>query len=190
MLFVILSSFVTLVLIDRVVRIGNLRLAKDQARYELFALRDELRKAAITGRAPMNRWFDYMDSTLTRSIDKIYQVSLLDLMVFAALYRENRKIEEAVANRRRAFELPENTIVAGIYERYLYVLVRFMMNRNLISRIAHSLSHRDHDRDRDCCGDAASSQEDGRKSKAEVFSNVPATSTLLTYGLVPQRVAA
>jgi hypothetical protein len=179
--FVILASLITLILLDRVIRGGHFKIARDAARFKLFALRDELRRAAIEQKVKQSEWFYYLDTTLTRSISNITRISFLDYLVFALRYKEDERIKMAVENRKRAFSLPENQILAEIYNKYLFTLFRFMCERNLLFWLlmgAHS------DRNR------GSHLPKDEVEKVEIFGNVPATSTLLTHGLMAQPVAA
>lgn len=70
------SAAIMLALLDRALRFERISTAQMRAKFELFAIRDDLRRLERTGVLSADRWFSYMDTTLTRSTASIEVITL------------------------------------------------------------------------------------------------------------------
>jgi hypothetical protein len=175
MLYLLLIGIVMLALLDRTVRNGRLRVLKLETKYKLFALRDELRRAAMRGEIPDNNWLEYMDTTLTMTIERLDAVSLWAVLVMMFRHRKDEPLFlDLQTKMKAAFALEENKKTAEIHLRYRECLSRFLRARHPIaSAVEHTVE-----------GlltqlEAASRRE---KAIAQTFAAAPETSTLMRYG--------
>src|ERR1700737_4672493 len=89
MLYLILTTLILLALLDRALRGGRIRLLKLDVEFQLFELRDELRNEGIREEIPYHNWFDYMDTTLTRTIGAIDKVNPWLAVGFIRIHRKD-----------------------------------------------------------------------------------------------------
>src|SRR5262249_44120274 len=108
MLYVILLTVVMLAFLDRATRLAKVDYLKAETRFNLFALRDELRNAAIEGQVQRNNWFDYMDTTLTAAIERLDAFTFLGWLALAFRHREDTSLLQAQENLDRALNSPSN----------------------------------------------------------------------------------
>ena len=115
MLLVLASSLILLAMLDRALRHERIANAQIEARFGFFAIRDDLRRLGRDGSVPQDRWFAYMDTTLTRSTVAIERIHLWNAIAYMRVC-DFRKIERAEKNRARAMKkLPA---LADIHSRY------------------------------------------------------------------------
>jgi hypothetical protein len=127
-----------LALLDRATRYGRLEILKVQTRFNLFALRDELRSKLIKGEIPNNNWFEYMDTTLTKSIDRLNSFTVWQAAVLAVHNEKDASVRKARQNLEEALEKPENKEIAGIYNKYILCLAVFLYHRHSTFRFLMS----------------------------------------------------
>src|SRR5437660_9636890 len=177
MLYLILSSLIMLALLDRALRGGRIRLLKLDLEFKLFALRDELRNAAIIEEIPYNSLFDYMDTTLTRTIGTIDKVNPWLAVGLICIHRNNPTLYVAYRQLKEALSQTRNHKIADVYQRYLDCLAQFLKSRYKLSWPLAAIifgmvskEKRQHD-----------SIEQEERELAPIFSIAPETSTLSEY---------
>lgn len=139
MLVVLLSTLIMLALLDRATRYGRLELLKLQTRFKLFALRDELRRKLISGEIPNSNWFAYMDTTLTKSIDRLNDFTIWEAAALAASVDGDPSVQKAHKNLQQALKRPENREIASIFNKYRNCLMGFLYNRHTTFRFFMNL---------------------------------------------------
>lgn len=181
MLFVILGCLVLLALLDRTVRGGRIRLAELDFRFGLFEIRDVLRDAAIDEEISYSKWFDYMDTTLTRTLDAVEAVNPWMAVGYAFTHRNDPAVKQGRRELEEALRRPENKKIARVYAMYTECISKFLKARFPASwplaAIIFAITDRQQRSD--------SVQEEERKL-APVFSFSPETSTFSEYIVNPK----
>ncbi len=135
MLYLILSILLLVFLFDR---LHSLRIADKALRhqYQLYAVRDGLREAAMTGHVNARNWvFQYLDSSIAKTIDRLPEVSMWQALALWLAYRHNSEIREADKHLRRELEKPENEIFKDAFVFYQAILISYLMDRHLVFRL-------------------------------------------------------
>lgn len=167
MLIAIISGIVMLSLLDRAARSDKIALAQMKARFDLFAIRDELRRRGRSGAVEENRWFSYMDTTLTRAIMSVEYLTVWHAVSYLHAI-DPARFEAADRSRREA--MSRNQALAELHERYTQCLWQLMRDRHVLlwrvlGIIAKTLG-----------------VLDGRRQKiVQALRTAPETSTLLEY---------
>ncbi len=130
MLYIIISTIVMLGFLDRSLRRGHLDKLKLKTRFELFAFRDELRLALIRGEVAPGRWFDYLDTTLTKSIDNLDDINLWESIALLLSYSKDPAIEAAIAKQAEELRDPANHRLLDLQTKFTSCLARFLMKRH------------------------------------------------------------
>jgi hypothetical protein len=115
MLIVLASSLILLAMLDRALRHERIANAQIEARFTFFAIRDDLRRLGRNGVVPENRWFAYMDTTLTRSTVAVEGIHLWNALAYL-LACDFQAVERAEKNRAQAMK--KHPALAAIYSRY------------------------------------------------------------------------
>lgn len=176
MLFVIVGCLVLLALLDRTVRGGRIRLAEMDFRFGLFHIRDVLRDAAINEEISYSKWFDYMDTTLTRTLDSIDAVNPWMAVGYAFTHRNDLAVKDGLRDLQEALRQPENRKIARVYAMYTECLSSFLKARFPASWPLAAITFAIITKERN----SDSVQEEERKL-APVFSVSPETSTFSEY---------
>jgi hypothetical protein len=128
MIIAIISCIIMVTLIDRALRLERIATAQMKARFELFALRDELRRLQRHGDVSADRWFSYMDTTLTRATAAIEAVTLWHAIGYMIASRSTQilaKIDYAERVRKDAMRaVPELASIHARYDKSLAELLR------------------------------------------------------------------
>ncbi len=107
--------------------------------YELYALRDELREAAIRGEVKPTDWvFSYLDSSIAKTIGMLPRINLLVFIGIAMLYRHDRAVCEASHHLKRELERPRNVFLKQVHERYIETILALMIARQPFIRASVS----------------------------------------------------
>jgi len=174
MLFLILTILLMSALLDRSLRTGRLDLLKLRLRFDLFALRDELRRAAILGEAPLNQWFEYLDTTITKTIDNIESLNFWEISTLMVAHGSDKSILKAYDRLVSELQRQENWKLAEIYSNFINLNVKFLVRRHrgpvvTFTALAKIVVRADNLIDR--CSDLV----------RRVLASAPETSTLLRY---------
>jgi len=133
MLFIIIGSIVLLALLDRTIRGGRIRLAELDFKFGLFEIRDVLRDAAIDAEIPYSPWFDYMDTTLTRTIDSLKAVNPWMAVGYALTHRNNPAAQNGQRELQEVLRRAENKKLARVYAMYTECIGKFLKARFPVS---------------------------------------------------------
>ncbi len=136
MLYFLISMLIMAALFDRATRRGRIELVLLDARFKLFALRDQLRDAAISGEVPENKWFAYLDTTITKSIDKLSELTVWEVSGLFVSYRHDESILRAQTALFRALSQEENQKLAQIYGELVVRIGEVLFFRHLGTRYA------------------------------------------------------
>jgi hypothetical protein len=143
-------------------------------RFDLFALRDELRAAVIAGEAPQNKWFEYLDTTITKSIDNIQHLNIWEIGGLVLNHGHDESLVQAYLRLLDALAEPGNERLAQIYGRLVGLNATFLAGRHRVT-VATVLG---------LAGMATRTAKviDRCRKRIElVLSGAPETSTLLRY---------
>lgn len=185
MLYLILTTFIMLALLDRTMRGGRVRLLRLDLEFKLFALRDELRNHLIREEIPYSNWFDYMDTTLTRTIGRMDKVNPWLAVGLLCIHRNDTELFCAYEKLRDALRHPENRKIERVYDSYTNAVGEFLKRRYPISwpaaAIAFALIRRQKQPEHQ-------SIEQEERELTPIFSIAPETSTLREYSHVNTNV--
>lgn len=130
MLLMVVAGIVMLAFLDRAMRTGRLDLLKLRFRFDLFALRDELRAAVIAGKVPKDNWFEYLDTTITKAIDHIDGANMYEMFALVVGHLHDREILEAYSKFLVTIQEERNAELLRIYSKYIALHVRFLGKRH------------------------------------------------------------
>jgi hypothetical protein len=175
-----------LAFLDKAVRRGPLELQDANLRYELFSARDRLRFSLIKGETEYNKWFKYLDTTLTQTIHSVRDVNPV-IATFAMMqFQNDPAFDVAYHEREAALMLDENRGVKKAYRRYIETIGDYLTKRHSLSlRIMVEVMMRLEKRAQAHPTDIHTSKDPktSGESVAPFFSLSPQTSTLLKYGM-------
>ncbi len=125
-----LFAFLGLILLDRLRRIRVDTIVR-QHQFDLYALRDELREAVLHGEIDPKNWvFQYLDSSIVKTISYLKNINLWRLLFVAGTYRRDRRFLVAREHLQHELEKPSNKLLADIHDKYAYNLGCFMISRH------------------------------------------------------------
>lgn len=170
MLYFLISMLIMAALFDRATRRGRIELVLLDARFKLFALRDKLRNAAIAGEVPENKWFEYLDTTITKSIDNLSGLTVWEVGGLFAAYRHDESVLRAQSALFKALAQEENHDLGLIYGELVYRIGEVLFLRHLCTRyMMYAVVF------------AASRTQGLKKKFAQIVTVAPETSTLTQY---------
>jgi hypothetical protein len=123
--------FVILIAVDRAWRFQNNTVVLE-SQFRLFKLRDDLRAAVTSGDVhPANWVFEYLDSSITRSIDALPGLHIWRVLGLMVTHRPDRvAIAARQDNLRRELAKDKNRILAQMYMRYVGEMGLFLIRRH------------------------------------------------------------
>lgn len=167
MLIPILSALIMLALLDKALRLERLEFAQLDAKLKFFAIRDDLRRLERRGEVDHDRWFAYMDTTLTRSITAIEILNVWHAFAFMATC-DMRKIN--IAEQNRSVAMKQRPSLAAIHRAYSDAIDQLIRERHaLLWRLLGLLAM------------LFGTMTRTRRSIINALSGAPETSTLLQY---------
>lgn len=129
MLIAIASGVIMLAFLDRAMRLERIATAQLKAKFELYAIRDDLRRAERHGVVPGERWFNYMDTTLTKCAASIERLTVWHALAYLRV-SDFPAIQEAERNREAAMkEFPE---LVALHRRYAECVARLVKERHAL----------------------------------------------------------
>lgn len=168
MLYIVIGCVVLLAFIDRVVRKGRIERLEMTAAFQLYALRDRLRAAAIDGNTPVNNWFNYLDTSLSRTAGNIERVSIWTYYWYVVACKDiDPQVRQASHLRNLVFTRGEYRVMAEIFKEYEATIMGTLCARH------HFLMFR-HRRE------LKRATRPARRA-VKKFSSIPVTSTLLQF---------
>jgi hypothetical protein len=140
--------------------------------YDLFRLRDDLRDYVIANPQMARSWlFAYLDSTITKSIVQLPDLSIWQLVALNAAYSDDDRWKRLVAQLECEMQKERNAEFRSIENRLMTLLVKYLSERHtaliasagaveIVSAVIHSRL------------------KDLKKRAAKVAVSAPETSTL------------
>lgn len=171
MLYLLVLLFIGWVFADRATRLSRVEIISLKTRQELFRLRDELRNAAIAREVIYNNWLEYMDTTLTTTIQRLDAVNAWGAIIVSWRHKNDHELAALVRHRNEAFRLPENAKICEIHWKYRQCLYRFLKGRH--PKVTALLK---------IVGKAFKALPTKKDEIVLAFSTAPETSTLMQYG--------
>ena len=178
MLFVVLGCLALLALLDRTVRAGRVRLAELDFRFGLFEIRDVSRDAAINEEIPYSNLFDYMDTTLTRTLDSVEVINPWMALGYSFIHRNDPGVKAGRREFKKTLQRHENRKIARVYALYTECMGKFLKARYPISLPLAAMIFALFDWEQE--SDMDSVEEEERKL-IPFFSFSPETSTFSEY---------
>ena len=133
MVYLLISGIVIFGFLDMAARRSYHDRLITKTRFRIFALRDELRLKVIEGEIEQDKWFDYMDTTLTKMIDLVPSLKLSKVLLIVIGYQNDPTIMKS-ASELSAF-LETNPYYADLTHRYFNCVTGFLIKRSLTGRI-------------------------------------------------------
>ena len=98
-------------------------------KYRLFELRDKLRDNVIKGNINKNNWaFDYIDSSISKSINGLDGLNLWRAILLFSLHRKDERLNEFRANFNK--QLEKNNNLSLIYTEYGQLITRYILSKH------------------------------------------------------------
>jgi GH15 family glucan-1,4-alpha-glucosidase len=108
-----------------------------EAQYRLYELRDQLREAAMNKEVDPKSWlFEYLDSTLSKTIDNIGALSLINVLIWGILPREDQQVIAAREKLQQELSDPVNGILPRFYTSYIGAIAATLWARHALLRFA------------------------------------------------------
>ena len=126
-----LFLFFAAVLLDRLFRFKTASIVLKH-QFRLYALRDSLRESAMHGKVKPSNWvFQYLDSSIAKSIRVLPHLSLWRVMVMMFIHRPNKeRLRVAQEHLHRELKKPENQELMKIYLHYMAEFGFFLFTRH------------------------------------------------------------
>lgn len=101
--------------------------------HRLFALRDELRGHAMERPALVRNWvFQYLDSTITRSIGLLPKMSVWHMLAAYLALRHNPRLTSLEKHLEMAYAKPENDELKKVHEKLSETISKFVFSRHFL----------------------------------------------------------
>lgn len=93
-----------------------------ESKYALYSLRDELRELAIDGKVDPRNWvFNYLDSSISVSIDRMNNISLWSLFAVAITHKQTKS--EIARKKNLELGLSRSPELKRVYDQFGVILV-------------------------------------------------------------------
>lgn len=126
----IVASILIVFLMDQLFKLRQTCLV-EKHRFRLYALRDELRELAMRGEASPGNWvFQYLDSSISKSIDVLPSISVWRVIPIVYQNRHDRRTSLRFDQLLRELKKRQNSPLARVYGRYLLEIGRFVSHRH------------------------------------------------------------
>ncbi len=170
MLYFLIALVILFALCDKASRYSRVELLLLNSRFKLFKIRDELRNSAMYGEVEPNKWFDYLDTSLTKTIDKLPKLTIWQALILFVHYKDDEQIENAEKELMKALSEDGNEKIAELYDKYLLAVAEFIFTRHRSMRFSFKIAAR-----------VTGSLMSLKNEMAKIVSAAPETSTLLKY---------
>jgi len=170
MLYFLIAMLIMLALFDKALRRGRFELLFTDTRFKLFALRDELRDGVINGTLPENRWFEYLDTSITKAIDLLPTIAVWEVFGLVLRYKNDSTVRHAQLTLIDALSEDENQGLSDIYAKFVVCIAELLFQRHLGIRVGMTAVVHVVGRTRGL-----------KKRFAEIVTVAPETSTLNQY---------
>lgn len=126
----IVFMVVMLILLESVRRGEKYALALEY-QYKLYALRDELRRYAIENPIVAKGWvFMYLDSTLTKFVPILPEVSIWQALALLLTYSDDARFKKRRNHLEREYAKPQNAKFKQVEVKLMATLGQFVMKRH------------------------------------------------------------
>jgi hypothetical protein len=99
--------------------------------YKLYALRDELRHGALESPVLAKGWvFMYLDSTLTKFVTVLPEVSVWQALALWLTYSEDARFKRHRSHLEREYAKAENAKFKQIEMKFMAIVGQFVMKRH------------------------------------------------------------
>ncbi|MDB6034877.1 MAG: hypothetical protein JWM16_5215 [Verrucomicrobiales bacterium] len=90
-------------------------------KFKLYAIRDSLRDRVIEGEVKSSNWvFQYLDSSITKTISRLDDLSIWRVAGWMCWYRPDRsKFEELYNQLQKELSKPGNEVLGKVYVKYI-----------------------------------------------------------------------
>ena len=130
---IIITGIALIIMLENCVRYEKLQLLKMRTRFSLFELRDRLRAAARSGEVHYGDAFNYLDTTLSLTIEKIDQITVLRGMVTYWYYKKDARFQLGCQWVERAFGAKNNAQLTTFLNAFHETLGNYLLDRHLFS---------------------------------------------------------
>lgn len=125
-------SFLMILMLESARRRRNELLVLEY-QYKFFALRDELREYAMEDPKVAQNWvFQYLDSTMARTIKVLPRISIWYVIGLWLAYGKDRRIERAQKHLEQEYRKAKNQRHKELEEKCMNTLASFMFSRHVI----------------------------------------------------------
>lgn len=104
--------------------------------YHLFALRDNLRERALQNPQLAKGWvFQYLDSTIAKSIKVLPRISIWYLLALMLTYRNDESLGRFRRSLDKEYEKSETMPLKEVEENLCQILAEFILSRHVLMLI-------------------------------------------------------
>ncbi len=137
MVFFWLFMLLAMIAFDRLIRL-HIRTIVLTYQFELYALRDKLREAAMSQEINSSNWvFEYLDSSIAKTIDVLEGITIWRIFFTPVVLRKQEKFLRARMHLQRELSKPKNKCLASIHKEYTETVGLFVIDRHpLLKSIA------------------------------------------------------
>jgi hypothetical protein len=130
---VVFIGFVLLLFLESARRQHREALAL-QYQYALFAIRDDLREHAMKDPAVAKNWvFQYLDSTIAKSLSLLPDLSVWQLLGLFMTHRNDRATETLRARLEFEYKKPRNHIFREVEEKLIKTMGEYLVERHILA---------------------------------------------------------
>ena len=110
-------------------------------RWQLYAVRDELRWAAVQDRSVLDsRHFWLLDRTLTRQCEDLDEVSLWSMLPLAFATKERARVNARAEEFENEMKLPENELFSSIFKKSAALFTTHLLWRHAVLVVLISIT--------------------------------------------------
>lgn len=105
--------------------------AELQFRSDVYELRDELRRKAISGEVDKDSWlFDFLDNSFSKGIAESYYITLFRLILLDSLHDNEKYLK---FSKKLEKELKKNPVLADLRNKYFSIIFEYIKNQHSLS---------------------------------------------------------
>jgi hypothetical protein len=107
-----------------------------QYQYALFAIRDDLREQAMKDPNVATNWvFQYLDSTIAKSIALLPALSIWQLIGLFMTHRNDDSVEKLRAKLEFEYKKPQNSQFKEVEEKLMATIGEFLIDRHILALV-------------------------------------------------------
>jgi hypothetical protein len=170
MFYLVIGTILLIGLLDTAARRSRINALQVQIRFQLFGFRDELRMKAIEGEIVQDNWFDYFDTTFTKMIEKVDELTIWKILLLLVHYHDDEGIARSTKELFAFLYADGNEFYLDLFGRYAHAMGTYLLHRHRIIGISTALAARVTNRILQIKNDASA-----------VVATAPETSTFTRY---------